>query len=117
MAARHLGDDPVAPRDDRGECEDDGPPKIAAQYGDLGDNCAREEYRGVARTEKHYEAEDKTEARVPRRDRYALVFVDEAQPLQQYIYCNDSSREETARQDPTELRCTTSPGSLRRARD
>jgi hypothetical protein len=43
--------------------------------------------------------------------------VDEAQPLQQYICCNDSGREETARQDPTELRRTTSPGGLRRARD
>src|SRR5262249_6146583 len=117
MAAHHLGDEPVAPRDDRGEREDDGRPKIAAQYGDLGDNCAREEYDGVARTEKHCEAEDKTEARVPRRDRYALVFVDETQPLQQYICCNDSSREETARQGPTELRRTTSRGGLRRPRD
>ena len=83
----------------------------------LGDNCAREEYRGVARTEKHYEAEDKTEARVPRRDGHALVFVDEAHPLQQYICCNDSSREQTTRRGRTQLRHTLTRGGQRRVRD
>jgi hypothetical protein len=55
------------------------------QHRYLGDDYAREERRGVARAGKHHEAEDQTEARVPRCNRYALVFVDEAHPLQQYI--------------------------------
>ncbi len=96
-ASRDHGHAGVADRNDAGDADDDRPRQAAAQDRDFGDDHADEQHDAMARAGEQHEGKDGAEPWVPGRDRDALVFVDEAQPLEQEIGGKKGRSEQKAR--------------------
>ena len=85
------GNRAVDGRENGGDAENDRPLQLGLQDRGFGDDDAGEQHGAVAWTAQHHQGEDDAQARIPGRDRHALVFMDEADPLEHHVGEEESS--------------------------
>src|SRR5215216_3087869 len=88
----------IARCDDSGDTQKNRPFQFALEHENFGEDNSREQHDAIARAAEYHQGEHDAQPRIPGRNRQALIFVNEADPLEDDVSSEKSRRPDSARQ-------------------
>src|SRR5262245_57888646 len=84
----HTDDQPnqaITLSNDRVDAQDDRPFQFTLEHQNFGENDSSEQHDAIAAAAEYHQGEYDTQPGIPGRNRQAFIFVNEADPLENYV--------------------------------
>src|SRR5262249_6851295 len=92
MLSEAQRDHAITRCNDRGDAQDDRPFQFTLEHQNFGEDDSGEQHDAVAAAGEYHQREYQTQPGIPGRDRQAFIFVNEADPLEDYVSSEKNPR-------------------------
>src|SRR5262245_62525916 len=98
MLSEDQRDHAITRGNDRGDAQDDRPFQFTLEHQNFGEDDSGEQHDAIAAAAEYHQGEYDTQPGIPGRNRQAFIFVNEADPLEDYVSSEKNRRPDAVAQ-------------------